>query len=88
MSIFILDVNDCSPKFKKTTASSTVLEGAALGSLVYKAEATDLDVKDNSLLTYKIVGADPIQAKYIFDIDKNNGKITIAKEVNRKDFSR
>ncbi|XP_071785719.1 neural-cadherin-like isoform X1 [Asterias amurensis] len=59
VNVQVLDVNDCDPKFERSTFSfrdvdETISTDTAIGSVA----ATDCDSGTNSILTYTLIGAD------------------------------
>ena len=87
VEISIIDANDNRPIFDQNRYQLELLEGQPVGFELFTARATDIDEGRNADVRYKIVGATPIQAKYLFDIEPTTGMIRIAKDIKRQDFS-
>ncbi|XP_076646629.1 FAT atypical cadherin kugelei isoform X7 [Halictus rubicundus] len=54
LPVTILDVNDNAPKFEKSLASFRISETALNGTNVWRANATDADLGENSRVTYSL----------------------------------
>ena len=87
LDISIADANDNPPLFKEDTFEIEILEGRPVGSLIFTAEAFDADIGVNAEIKYKIVGAQPIQAKYLFEIEPESGRVISIKHIKRQDFA-
>jgi len=59
----------------------------ANGVKLVAASAFDRDIGVNGEVSYKIVGAEPIQAKYLFEIEPASGNVRTIKDVRRQDFA-
>ncbi len=77
--IDILDSNDHSPTFLASQVDITVPEETEIGSIIYKAQATDLDTGINSKLVYSIGN---VNSTY-FDIDTYTGDVRVTKRLDR-----
>lgn len=55
LPITLLDVNDNAPKFDKPLASFRISENALNGTIIYRANATDVDLGENSHVRYSLV---------------------------------
>ncbi|KAK2546147.1 hypothetical protein Q9966_000616 [Columba livia] len=71
LSIDVLDENDNSPSFPKTTLLVDVLENMRVGELVSSVTATDSDSGDNADLHYSITGTNNHGT---FSISPNTGR--------------
>lgn len=77
----VTDVNDNKPKFSSPTYNVTVDEDLLPGSTIMKLSATDADIGLNGQVTYKL---SPYQSEdniAMFDIDPDNGHLTLAKSL-------
>lgn len=91
--IHVLDVNDNAPRFTQNLYEGTVMESAALGSLVFRLHsssplvisATDDDSGGNALLSYTIMEN---RASTLFAIDSNTGAVRTIAPLDREQFSR
>uniref|UniRef100_A0A8C0GHF4 Cadherin domain-containing protein n=1 Tax=Chelonoidis abingdonii TaxID=106734 RepID=A0A8C0GHF4_CHEAB len=79
LSIEVLDENDNSPSFPKSTLLVDVLENMRLGELVSSVTATDSDSGDNADLHYSITGTNNHGT---FSISPNTGSIFLAKKLD------
>ncbi|POI35022.1 hypothetical protein CIB84_001226 [Bambusicola thoracicus] len=79
LSIDVLDENDNSPSFPKSTLSVDVLENMRVGELVSSVTATDSDSGDNADLHYSITGTNNHGT---FSISPNTGSIFLAKKLD------
>ena len=88
LQVQITDVNDNAPVFSAAFFDVNFKESSPIGTLVFAARAEDVDYGQNSKIIYKIVSAVPIQAKYMFNIDHETGRIITTKRIQRRDFKR
>ncbi|KAF6076885.1 cadherin 15 [Phyllostomus discolor] len=74
LEIVVVDQNDNRPVFRQEVFTGQVVEGAAPGTFVTKAEATDADdpETDNAALRYSILEQSSPQ---LFSIDEHTGEI-------------
>ncbi|KFO35535.1 protocadherin Fat 4 [Fukomys damarensis] len=79
LNIDILDENDNSPSFPKSTLFVDVLENMRIGELVSSITATDSDSGDNADLHYSITGTNNHGT---FSISPNTGSIFLAKKLD------
>ncbi|KAL9851842.1 LOW QUALITY PROTEIN: protocadherin Fat 4 [Geothlypis trichas] len=79
LSIDVLDENDNSPSFPKSTLLVDVLENMRVGELVSSVTATDSDSGDNADLHYTITGTNNHGT---FSISPNTGSIFLAKKLD------
>ncbi|XP_048189325.1 protocadherin Fat 4 [Perognathus longimembris pacificus] len=79
LNIEILDENDNSPSFPKSTLLVDVLENMRVGELVSSVTATDSDSGDNADLHYSITGTNNHGT---FSISPNTGSIFLAKKLD------
>ena len=84
----ITDANDNRPVFEQNRYQLELLERRPVGFELYAVQATDNDWGRNADVRYKIVGATPINAKNLFDIEPRTGVIKIVQEIKRQDFSK
>uniref|UniRef100_A0A8D2J785 Cadherin 15 n=1 Tax=Varanus komodoensis TaxID=61221 RepID=A0A8D2J785_VARKO len=77
LEIVVMDQNDNRPLFRQAVFTGHVVEGAAPGTYVMKAEATDADdpETDNAVLRYSILGPESGAA---FAIDELTGEVRTA----------
>lgn len=79
LNIDVLDENDNSPSFPKSTLFVDVLENMRIGELVSSVTATDSDSGDNADLHYSITGTNNHGT---FSISPNTGSIFLAKKLD------
>ncbi|XP_021563258.1 protocadherin Fat 4, partial [Carlito syrichta] len=79
LSIEVLDENDNTPSFPKSTLFVDVLENMRIGELVSSVTATDSDSGDNADLHYGITGTNNHGT---FSISPNTGSIFLAKKLD------
>lgn len=74
-TIYVIDVNDNSPKFSKSLYEASVLEDSAPGTKVLQVVASDADSGDNAVIRYSISG-DSAAAVSQFAIEGDSGIIS------------
>ncbi|XP_030594964.1 protocadherin Fat 4 [Archocentrus centrarchus] len=79
LSISILDENDNSPFFPKSSLSVDVLENMRIGELVASVTATDADSGQNADITYSITATNNHGT---FSISPNTGSIFLVKKLD------
>ncbi|KAL4641609.1 protocadherin Fat 4 [Arapaima gigas] len=79
LSISILDENDNTPSFPKSSLSVDVLENMRIGELVASVTATDSDSGDNAEVTYSISSTNNHGT---FSISTNTGSIFLMKKLD------
>ncbi|KAM4622047.1 protocadherin Fat 4 [Polymixia lowei] len=79
LSISILDENDNSPSFPKSSVSVDVLENMRIGELVASVTATDADSGQNADITYSITATNNHGT---FSISPNTGSIFLVKRLD------
>ena len=78
--LHIMDANDNKPMFDADELNAVVAEDAAIGRIVTKVHATDLDLGDNRQITYSLIDS----ADGHFDIEPENGLIRVNRELDRE----
>lgn len=79
LSISILDENDNSPSFPKSSVSVDVLENMRIGELVASVTATDADSGPNADISYSITATNNHGT---FSISPNTGSIFLVKKLD------
>uniref|UniRef100_A0A3Q3IX46 FAT atypical cadherin 4 n=1 Tax=Monopterus albus TaxID=43700 RepID=A0A3Q3IX46_MONAL len=79
LSISILDENDNSPSFPKSSLSVDVVENMRIGELVASVTATDADSGQNADITYSITATNNHGT---FSISPNTGSIFLVKKLD------
>ncbi|MEE6518317.1 hypothetical protein FKM82_029258, partial [Ascaphus truei] len=77
IKITVTDVNDNAPVFSSDIYKASIKENAFKDSFVLQVEAHDIDEGLNSQITYSFSSM-PDNARHIFSLDKQTGKITIS----------
>eukprot|EP00794_Sanderia_malayensis_P006804 gene6804-7572_t len=84
VELTIGDINDNYPVFNSSFISITIMENIAVGSLVYKIDATDKDSGRNGSVSYSIFAGNVMST---FRIDSNTGSLYSTKELNRENIA-
>ena len=79
LEISVLDVNDHSPILDSSIYSVSVSESSQIGTVIFKFEASDLDIGPNANLTYSIVAGNNGAE---FQIGTNSGNLSLARELD------
>ncbi|TRY81380.1 hypothetical protein DNTS_000631 [Danionella cerebrum] len=79
LSVSILDDNDNSPSFPKSTLTIDVLENMRIGELVVSVSASDSDSGSNAEITYSISASNNHGT---FSISPNTGSIFLVKKLD------
>lgn len=79
LSISVLDENDNTPAFPKSTLTVDVLENMRIGELVASVTATDSDSAQNADITYSITATNNHGT---FSISPNTGSIFLVKKLD------
>ena len=82
----ILDVNDNTPIFSKTSYDFDVIENSGKDTSVGQIPATDADTGENAVLTYSFVQV--LCGKNLFTVDSATGKIFVVTPPDREDTAR
>ncbi|XP_077789637.1 protocadherin alpha-5-like isoform X8 [Podarcis muralis] len=75
--ITVVDVNDNAPAFNQSVYKTELLENSAMGTLVIKLEAIDLDEGINKEISYSLSNLVAPSIKEMFSIDPNNGELRV-----------
>jgi hypothetical protein len=83
LTIFILDVNDHTPKFEKEHFHFIAKENIQPGTFIGQVQAYDLDISFNGRISYALFGDDLIQSnnRTMFRIDKDSGEIFLFDDI-------
>ncbi|XP_042070608.1 protocadherin gamma-C5 isoform X2 [Haplochromis burtoni] len=85
--IDILDVNDNAPVFDEPVKKVTLLENAALGTLVTKVNATDADSGSNGDISYLFSKYTPQHVLNLFTVDSKSGEIRVKGVVDYEEMN-
>ncbi|XP_062835387.1 protocadherin alpha-5-like [Anolis carolinensis] len=80
--ISVIDVNDNAPSFNQSVYKVELLENSAIGTLVIKLEASDIDDGINKEISYSISNLVAHNIKEKFNIDSNNGEVRLKEKVD------
>uniref|UniRef100_H3C354 Protocadherin 2 alpha c n=1 Tax=Tetraodon nigroviridis TaxID=99883 RepID=H3C354_TETNG len=73
----VLDVNDNVPTFSKSLYKARVRENTAVGSVVIRLNATDLDEGQNGKIKYSFIKRGNSDPSSIFDLNSDTGEIKV-----------
>uniref|UniRef100_A0A6Q2XP47 Cadherin domain-containing protein n=1 Tax=Esox lucius TaxID=8010 RepID=A0A6Q2XP47_ESOLU len=82
----VLDINDNAPKFDEDHYKIDITENSPIGSIVIKLNATDLDEGANSEIVYSYSLYTSEKTQDTFNLNPNNGEITVKEMINYEDF--
>lgn len=85
VTIYVSDVNDNAPVFKRIPYKVEVSEGTAVGASIMRVYATDADEGLNGDIYYKLIGGDDLGH---FSLDEATGQLIIAKPLDRETADR
>ncbi|XP_070769919.1 protocadherin gamma-C3-like [Enoplosus armatus] len=85
LTITVLDANDNRPVFSKEIYTVSLEENAAIGSLVIKLNATDLDEGSNSEIEYTFGKTQKKKVHDTFALDSVTGEIRVKGKVDYED---
>lgn len=79
LAVTVLDVNDNAPRFEKALASFRVSEAARNGTVIFRANATDVDLGENAKIAYTLV-----TDTNDFRVDRSTGVLTVWGSLDRE----
>lgn len=79
LPITVLDENDNRPRFEKSLASFRVTENALNGTVIFRLNATDADLGDNSKIRYTLT-----TDTKDFRVDSETGVLTVSAALDRE----
>ncbi|XP_032885722.1 protocadherin beta-16-like isoform X9 [Amblyraja radiata] len=77
VTITVQDMNDNHPVFSQSVYSVRMLETAAVGTLIIRLNATDLDEGSNGEITYSLSGQNSAKFHELFGVDSKTGEIRL-----------
>lgn len=77
--INVQDLNDNVPRFSQPMYSASIIENADIGASVIQIMATDSDIGNNGLVTYRLSTTDST-----FQINQNTGLISTIEGLDRE----
>lgn len=75
LNITITDVNDNAPSFNQSTYSVSVKEDTTVGSVILNIKATDPDLNENGMVTYRLSPYQSDNIKQTFAVDRQTGNV-------------
>ncbi|XP_026315594.1 cadherin-related tumor suppressor isoform X2 [Hyposmocoma kahamanoa] len=85
VTIYVTDVNDNAPVFKRLPYKVEVSEGTAIGASIMRVYSTDADEGLNGDIYYKLIKGDDFGH---FSLDEATGQLIIAKPLDRETVDR
>ncbi|XP_053847204.1 protocadherin alpha-13-like [Vidua macroura] len=85
--ISVLDANDNAPQFNQSVYKVQLPESAAVGTLVWRVNATDADEGSNSEVTYAVTNFIPPSGKDVISINPNTGEIHLTGALDFEEVS-
>uniref|UniRef100_UPI003AAE1FD3 protocadherin alpha-8-like n=1 Tax=Centroberyx gerrardi TaxID=166262 RepID=UPI003AAE1FD3 len=82
LTIRVLDINDNRPMFSKEIYSVMLQENVAIGTVIIKVQATDLDEGTNGDVEYAFGSDMNPKILNIFTIDRNTGEIRVNGQID------
>ncbi|KAM9311556.1 protocadherin alpha-C2-like [Gastrophryne carolinensis] len=77
ISVYVMDTNDNSPFFDKSTYKTSLLENSPTGTLVVRLNASDPDEGSNGEVTYSFSSYTPQKVRQLFKIDSKSGEVRV-----------
>ncbi|XP_073424162.1 protocadherin alpha-C2-like isoform X1 [Dendrobates tinctorius] len=77
ISIRVMDTNDNTPFFDKSTYKASLLENSPAGTLVVKLNASDPDEGSNGEVTYSFSSFTPQKVRQLFNIEPSTGEVRV-----------
>ncbi|XP_020137933.2 protocadherin beta-15 isoform X1 [Microcebus murinus] len=84
--VLVLDVNDNAPEFAQTLYEVQVPENSAVGSLVARVSARDLDAGTNGEISYSLFYS-PQEISKTFELSRLSGEIRLIKKLDFETIS-
>lgn len=78
ISIRVMDTNDNTPFFDKSTYKASLLENSPAGTLIVKLNATDPDEGSNGEVTYSFSNYTPQKVRQLFSIEPRTGEVRVS----------
>ncbi|XP_064099968.1 fat-like cadherin-related tumor suppressor homolog isoform X2 [Macrobrachium nipponense] len=88
ISVVVMDVNDCAPRFSSSWYEAIVAENSEVGAVITILTATDDDDGNNGQIQYSLSIEEDTIVKTTFRIDPHSGSITLAAPLDRETISR
>ncbi|XP_066185585.1 protocadherin alpha-6-like [Sylvia atricapilla] len=87
LAISVLDTNDNAPKFSQSVYTVQLPESAAVGTLVFRVNATDVDEGSNSEVTYAVTNFIPPSGRDVISVNPKTGEIHLTGALDFEDVS-
>ncbi|KAK4302799.1 hypothetical protein Pmani_025146 [Petrolisthes manimaculis] len=84
VSVVVMDVNDCSPRFSASSYRAVVAENSEVGATITILTATDEDEGNNGQVQYNFASDEDATVRSIFHIDPHSGAVTLAATLDRE----
>ncbi|XP_063862581.1 fat-like cadherin-related tumor suppressor homolog isoform X4 [Scylla paramamosain] len=84
ISVMVMDVNDCSPRFSEISYTTLVAENSEVGDVITILTATDEDEGNNGQIQYSLSQDEDAIIKSTFHIDPHTGTLTLAALLDRE----
>ncbi|KAK7016210.1 long-chain fatty acid transporter fat1 [Halocaridina rubra] len=88
ISVVVMDVNDCSPRFTHSEYEAEVAENSEVGAVITILTATDEDDGNNGQVQYTLSENENPVIRSTFRIDPHSGSITLASALDRETVSK
>ncbi|XP_042236772.1 protocadherin Fat 1-like, partial [Homarus americanus] len=88
ISVVVMDVNDCSPRFSSTTYEAIAAENSEVGAVITILMATDDDDGNNGQVQYSLSSGEDVTVRSTFRIDPHSGAVTLAAPLDRESMAR
>ncbi|XP_075712375.1 protocadherin alpha-2-like isoform X7 [Rhinoderma darwinii] len=82
IAITVEDLNDNAPFFDQPFYHCSVIENAGKGTLVFKLNATDLDLGRNGEISYELSNTIREEVSRVFSLDQHSGEIRVKGEID------
>ncbi|XP_072251400.1 cadherin-related family member 2 [Leuresthes tenuis] len=82
LTVILNDTNDNMPLFQNSSYDYVIPENTAVGTSLYRVQATDADTGIASVIRYSISEITPPHGSEVFDIVATTGYVTLKKSLN------
>ncbi|XP_071532452.1 fat-like cadherin-related tumor suppressor homolog isoform X3 [Panulirus ornatus] len=84
ISVVVMDVNDCAPRFSEASYEAVVAENSEVGAVITILTATDDDDGNNGQVQYSFGENESVAVKSTFRIDPHSGAVSLAAPLDRE----
>ena len=85
LNVTVLDSDDHSPQFERSTYSTNIAEDTAVGQEIIQVKAVDPDTGTNGQIIYSFGGSVSDKIRDLFDINSDSGWLTVKSELDYED---